>query len=113
VFGYSDEEGTEAAGYDAKLPEEEVAERLARFSRLAEELTAQRAEERLGSEVEVLVESLEDGAVEGRAAHQAPETDGITVLEGAGRARVGDLVRAKVVATEGVDLVAACSGVDA
>jgi ribosomal protein S12 methylthiotransferase RimO len=113
VFGYSDEEGTEAAGYDAKLPEEEVAERLARFSRLAEELTAQRAEERLGSEVEVLVESLEDGAVEGRAAHQAPETDGITVLEGAAGARVGDLVRAKVVATEGVDLVAACSGVDA
>jgi ribosomal protein S12 methylthiotransferase RimO len=113
VFGYSDEEGTEAAGYGAKLPEDEVAERLARFSRLAEELTAQRAEERLGSEVEVLVESLEDGAVEGRAAHQAPETDGITVLEGAAGARVGDLVRAKVVATEGVDLVAACSGVDA
>ncbi len=36
VFGYSDEEGTEAAGYEGKLEEDEVAERLARVSRLAE-----------------------------------------------------------------------------
>ncbi|MFC5909119.1 30S ribosomal protein S12 methylthiotransferase RimO [Streptacidiphilus monticola] len=106
VFGYSDEEGTEAAEYEGKLPEDVVAERLARISRLAEELTAQRAEERIGSTVEVLVESVdeEDGVV-GRAAHQAPETDGVTVLLGAvADLRRGDLVTAKVVAAEGVDL---------
>ncbi|WP_037607507.1 30S ribosomal protein S12 methylthiotransferase RimO [Streptacidiphilus rugosus] len=111
VFGYSDEEGTEAAEYDGKLPEDVVAERLAKISRLAEELTAQRAEERIGSSVTVLVEDLggedgEDGVI-GRAAHQAPETDGITILLGstAGLA-VGDLVEAKVTASEGVDLYA-------
>ncbi|MFH0242088.1 30S ribosomal protein S12 methylthiotransferase RimO [Streptomyces sp. HK10] len=110
VFGYSDEEGTEAATYEHKTDPETVAERLDHVSRLAEELTAQRAEERIGETVRVLVESVdgEDGPV-GRGAHQAPETDGQTLLTGpAGSSRlsVGQMVEAKVVATEGVDLVA-------
>ncbi|MBM9510728.1 30S ribosomal protein S12 methylthiotransferase RimO [Actinacidiphila acididurans] len=127
VFGYSDEEGTEAAGYDTKLDEDVVAERLARVSRLAEELTAQRAEERLGSTVRVLVEAVDEetGEVTGRADHQAPETDGQVVLEfspglapasvvadgaaGADPARMlrpGMFVTAKVTGTQGVDLIA-------
>ncbi|GJF31841.1 ribosomal protein S12 methylthiotransferase RimO [Kitasatospora sp. NE20-6] len=106
VFGYSDEDGTEAATLDGKLPDDVVADRLSRLSRLAEELTAQRAEERIGTEVLVLVESVEDGTVEGRAAHQAPETDGLTTLLGADDAEVGRYYRAVVVGTEGVDLVA-------
>lgn len=106
VFGYSDEDGTEAAGYDGKLDEDVVAERLARVSRLAEELTAQRAEERLGETVEVLVESVEDGEATGRGAHQAPETDGQTLLTSSAGLRPGSLVTAKVIATDGVDLVA-------
>ncbi|WTW94576.1 30S ribosomal protein S12 methylthiotransferase RimO [Streptomycetaceae bacterium NBC_01309] len=111
VFGYSDEEGTEAAGYDGKLPDEVVAERLERVTRLAEELTAQRAEERVGTEVTVLVEEIvdlaDDGTVtaEGRAAHQAPEIDGLTVLRGRDLV-VGTFVRALVVGSEGVDLYA-------
>ncbi|MDH6224625.1 MULTISPECIES: 30S ribosomal protein S12 methylthiotransferase RimO [Streptomyces] len=107
VFGYSDEEGTEAAGYDGKLDEDVVAERLARVSRLAEELVSQRAEERVGETVRVLVESVdEEDGVYGRAAHQAPETDGQVRLTGAAGLRAGQFVEAKVVATEGVDLVA-------
>ena len=112
VFGYSDEEGTEAAGFDGKLPEEVVAERVAHFTRLAEELTAQRAEERLGETVHVLVESTssadEGEPAAGRAAHQAPETDGQVLFtgEGSGALAVGRMVTAKVVGTEGVDLVA-------
>ncbi|MGH3309455.1 MAG: 30S ribosomal protein S12 methylthiotransferase RimO [Streptomyces sp.] len=124
VFGYSDEDGTEAAGYDGKNAPDVVAERLARVSRLAEELSAQRAEERLGETVRVLVESSAqegtdaaggdagDGETRaaGRGAHQAPETDGQVLLTGGavpGRELVvGRMVEAKVVATEGVDLVA-------
>jgi ribosomal protein S12 methylthiotransferase len=107
VFGYSDEEGTEAAGYDGKLDEDVVAERLAHISRVAEELTAQRAEERLGETVEVLVETVdsEEGTV-GRGAHQAPETDGQVVLTDSQGLAPGRMVEAKVVATEGVDLFA-------
>ncbi|MEU5268191.1 30S ribosomal protein S12 methylthiotransferase RimO [Streptomyces hygroscopicus] len=107
VFGYSDEDGTEAATYENKVDPEVVAERLERVSRLAEELTAQRAEERLGEVVEVLVEEIDEtGAVLGRGAHQAPETDGQTLLSTDGEPEVGRMVEAKVVATEGVDLVA-------
>ncbi|MER5181891.1 30S ribosomal protein S12 methylthiotransferase RimO [Streptomyces sp. NPDC002896] len=107
VFGYSDEEGTEAATYENKLDEDVVAERLAHISRLAEELTSQRAEERMGETLEVLVESVdgEEGVV-GRAAHQAPETDGQVVFTSGEGLRVGLMVEAKVVGTEGVDLVA-------
>ncbi|MET9255336.1 30S ribosomal protein S12 methylthiotransferase RimO [Streptomyces sp. NPDC048182] len=107
VFGYSDEEGTEAAGYDGKLPEDVVAERLARVSRLAEELVSQRAEERVGTTVRVLVESVdEEDGVRGRAEHQAPETDGQVLLTSGEGLVPGRMVDAKVVGTEGVDLVA-------
>ncbi|MGV9252912.1 30S ribosomal protein S12 methylthiotransferase RimO [Streptomyces sp. NPDC003697] len=107
VFGYSDEEGTEAATYDGKLDEDVVAERLARVSRLAEELVSQRAEERVGETVRVLVESVDDEeGVHGRAAHQAPETDGQVLLTSGEGLGVGRIVEAKVVGTEGVDLVA-------
>jgi ribosomal protein S12 methylthiotransferase len=107
VFGYSDEDGTEAAGYPDKVPAEVVAARVARIAALADELMAQRAEDRVGSEVTVLVEQAEDDDFEctGRAAHQAPEVDGECVLErGSGRA-AGDLVRCSVVGSDGADLM--------
>ncbi|MET8947284.1 30S ribosomal protein S12 methylthiotransferase RimO [Streptomyces sp. NPDC004542] len=107
VFGYSDEEGTEAATYDGKLDDDVVAERLAHISRLAEELVSQRAEERVGETVHVLVESVDDEeGVYGRAAHQAPETDGQVLLTSGAGLSVGRMVEAKVIGTEGVDLVA-------
>ncbi|MGH3683167.1 MAG: radical SAM protein, partial [Natronosporangium sp.] len=117
VFGYSDEDGTEAAGLPGKVPAGTVARRYEKLLALSDELAAQRATERVGSVVEVLVDSVADGVVEGRAAHQAPEVDGSTTLTGeavagtAGRLdpadlRPGDLVRATVTGTDGVDLVA-------
>ncbi|WP_460799836.1 30S ribosomal protein S12 methylthiotransferase RimO [Nocardioides pacificus] len=111
VFGYSDEDGTEAATYDAKLDEDEVRARTEHVTGLVEELNAQRAEERIGERVMVLVESLEDGAVEGRAAHQGPEVDGTTLVEGVpSGVRIGDLVTGTVIGTEGVDLIAEADG---
>ncbi len=110
VFGYSDEEGTEAVGYENKLDADVIAERLAHISQLAEELTSQRAEERVGETLQVLVESVEsdeDGPVAvGRAAHQAPETDGQVVFTAREGLVPGRMVEAKAVGTEGVDLVA-------
>jgi ribosomal protein S12 methylthiotransferase RimO len=107
VFGYSDEDGTEAASYDDKLADETVAERVEHLTGLVEQLTAQRAEERIGETVVVLIETLEPGLAEGRAACQGPEVDGSTTLTAVpDGARVGDMIEAVVVATEGVDLVA-------
>jgi ribosomal protein S12 methylthiotransferase RimO len=116
VFGYSDEDGTEAATYDGKVDDDVVRARVERITALVEELTAQRAEDRIGEQVQVLVEAIGDGAVEGRSAHQAPEVDGLTFLEDGDVAlddlRVGDLVDAVVVASDGVDLVARAVRVD-
>ncbi len=111
VFGYSDEDGTEGEHLDGKVDEAEIAERVARLTALTEELTAQRAEARVGEPVRVLVESIDDetGDIVGRAAHQGPDIDGATILTGdwAGAPAVGDFVDAVVVGTEGLDLVAA------
>ncbi len=112
VFGYSDEDGTEAAGLDGHHDDEEVSARVDHVGRLVEELTAQRAEDRIGDRVDVLVEAVHaDGAgAEGRAACQGPDVDGCTTLAGLpGGVAIGDVVPATVVATSGVDLVAAVS----
>ncbi len=113
VFGYSDEDGTEAESLDSHLPEQVVADRVERVTALVEELTARRAEERIGESVEVLVESVDlsaDGdGVTGRTAYQGPDVDGTTTLVLAPEASVptvGDLVAATIVASEGVDLLA-------
>jgi tRNA A37 methylthiotransferase MiaB len=110
VFGYSDEEGTEAAGLAGKVGAATIGRRVSRIVDLAEQLTAERARERIGSVVEVLVEELDTaaGVAEGRAAHQAPEVDGSCTVHlpaGGQTPAVGDLVRAEVVASNGVDLV--------
>ncbi|MFG1623296.1 MiaB/RimO family radical SAM methylthiotransferase [Kribbella sp. NPDC049227] len=136
VFGYSDEDGTEAETYDGKLDEDTIAARLDRVTRLAEDLTSARAESRVGELLEILLESVDpvtdtetdveadadteadidaeagadpaDGrSGEGRAAHQGPEVDGSTTVIGLpDGVNVGDIVSAKVVGTDGVDLIA-------
>jgi ribosomal protein S12 methylthiotransferase RimO len=104
VFGYSDEDGTQAAGFGGKHDEDTVTERVSRISALVEQLTMQRAEDRVGDEVVVLVEKVDDELI-GRAAHQAPEVDGECVIESDEELAAGDLVRCRVEGCEGVDLL--------
>jgi ribosomal protein S12 methylthiotransferase len=109
IFGYSDEDGTEAARFDdaGKLDSDEVNRRVSEFAGLAEEVMAQRAADRVGETVEVLVEEvIGDGRYEGRAAHQAPDVDGSTTLLADRPLVPGDLVAAQVVESVGADLVA-------
>jgi ribosomal protein S12 methylthiotransferase len=107
IFGYSDEDGTEAAGLAGKLDEAEVARRVEEFADLAEEVMAQRAADRLGETVDVLIEEeAGDGQYEGRAAHQAPEVDGVTTVASGTRLAPGAMVRAVVTGSDGVDLTA-------
>lgn len=111
VFGYSDEDGTEAARLDGKLSDEIITARANQLNQLAEELMAQRAEERVGSAVDVLIETeLGDGWYEGRAAHQAPEVDGSTAVYADAGLDAGDIVPARIVEAAGVDLTAETRG---
>ena len=117
IFGYSDEDGTEGQTLSGKVAEHEVRTRVARLATLAEELTSQRAAERIGEVVSVLVESIAvAGSIVGRAAHQAPEVDGVTTVRttradersagAADRPAIGDIIAARVTDSSGVDLVA-------
>ena len=107
IFGYSDEEGTEAASLAGQVDPAEVARRADELSDLAEEVMAQRAADRVGDTVEVLIDEDLGGQIyEGRAAHQAPEVDGVTTVSSLTPLAAGSMISAKVVASQGVDLVA-------
>jgi MiaB/RimO family radical SAM methylthiotransferase len=110
IFGYSDEDGTEAASLPGQLDEGEISRRVEEFAGLADELMAQRAESRLGETLDVLIEEEVDddppGRYLGRAAHQAPEVDGVTTVVSPLPLAAGDMVRAVVTGSDGVDLIA-------
>jgi ribosomal protein S12 methylthiotransferase len=110
IFGYSDEDGTEAASLSGQLDAAEISRRVEEFAALADELMTQRAENRLGETLDVLIEEPSedgpDGSYLGRAAHQAPEVDGVTTVISDGPLAAGDMVRAVVTGSEGVDLIA-------
>jgi ribosomal protein S12 methylthiotransferase len=109
IFGYSDEDGTEAASRSGKLDDAEIARRVEEFADLADELMAQRAADRVGETLDVLIEDDDEagpGMFTGRAAHQAPEVDGVTTVRSAVPLAPGDMVRVVVTGSEGVDLIA-------
>jgi MiaB/RimO family radical SAM methylthiotransferase len=107
VFGYSDEDGTEAESLPGHLDESEVARRVEEVADLAEELMSQRGADRVGQTVEVLIEEkLADGEYEGRSAHQAPEVDGTTTVHSGTELTPGQIVPATVTGSNGVDLIA-------
>jgi len=107
IFGYSDEDGTEAASLPSQLPADEIARRVEDLADLADDVMAQRAADRVGEILDVLIEeSHGDGRYSGRAAHQAPEVDGATEVRARGQLTVGDMARVTVTGTEGADLLA-------
>ncbi|MCB0884864.1 MAG: 30S ribosomal protein S12 methylthiotransferase RimO [Propionibacteriaceae bacterium] len=112
VFSYSPEEGTEGASLAGQIDPDEIDDRHEMISSLIDEVCNQRAAERIGEHVQVLIEDLDGdramaGQAAGRAAHQGPEVDGTTSVTGLDHPVVGDLVDAVVVDSEGVDLIAA------
>ena len=105
VFPYSPEGGTEAAIMPG-LPQKRT--RIARAQRLrdaADVIGVQRAAERIGAEFEVMSEGVdEEGAPVGRWRGQAPDVDGIVLLDRA--VEPGTLVGVRITDTLGYDLEA-------
>jgi len=95
------------------LPAELREERRARFMAVAEAVSADKLKARVGSTLQVLVDSApalgRKGGV-GRSYADAPEIDGRVILlppEKASKTlKVGEFTRARIVGTEGHDLVA-------
>ena len=103
IFGYSDEDDTEALKLEGKVSPEVIAQRVETLSSLADEMVSLRAQARIGETVRVLIEDAE--LQEGRAAHQGPEVDGTTSFIGTSFA-VGQYVDAVIIDSMGADLVA-------
>jgi ribosomal protein S12 methylthiotransferase len=103
IFGYSDEDNTEALGLTDKVDEDVIRQRVESLSSLADEMVSLRASARIGETVRVLIEDKE--LQEGRAAHQGPEVDGTTSFIDT-NFEVGQYVDAVVVDSMGADLVA-------
>jgi len=111
IFGYSDEEGTEAQKLDGQLSAQEIQERVDVCAALADQMISERAAARVGEEVLILIEDADE--LEGRAAHQGPEVDGSTrIVKGESdvmigeKVTVGSYIRGEVIGSDGADLLA-------
>ena len=103
IFGYSDEDNTEALELADKVEEDVIRQRVESLSSLADEMVSLRASARIGENVRVLIEDQE--LQEGRAAHQGPEVDGTTSFIGSDF-EVGQYIDAVIIDSMGADLVA-------
>ena len=112
-FAYSPVEGAEANRLEGMLPADEREARRARFMAVAEEVSTRKLQERVGATMQVLVDSApglgRKGGV-GRSYADAPEIDGTVRLlppeKISKTLKVGEFTRARVVGTQGHDLVA-------
>jgi ribosomal protein S12 methylthiotransferase len=112
-FAYSPVEGATANDLPGALPQDVRDERRSRFMQVAEEVSAQLLQSRVGSTVKVLVDSAtamgRKGGI-GRSYADAPEIDGVVHLlppeKHSKTLKVGTFTQARVVGTQGHDLVA-------
>jgi len=105
IFTFSPEEGTPAAEMPDQVPLRTRRARTQRLRDLADAIGFERATARVGQHVEVLVEGTDpdEGVVVGRWRGQAPEIDGVVMLD---RGEAGEIVSADVVDSLGYDLEA-------
>ncbi|AEB85935.1 30S ribosomal protein S12 methylthiotransferase RimO [Alicycliphilus denitrificans] len=111
-FAYSNVRGAAANDLPGMLPMELREERRARFMAVAEEVSTARLQRRVGQTLQVLVDKAvglgKKGGV-GRSWADAPEIDGLVHLlppEKISKTyKVGDFVKARIVGTQGHDLV--------
>ena len=111
-FAYSPVTGAAANDIPGMLPAEVREERRARFMAVAEEVSMRKLARRVGATMQVLVDSApalgRKGGV-GRSYADAPEIDGTVRLlppeKLSKQLKVGEFTRARIVATEGHDLV--------
>lgn len=104
VFGYSDEDGTEAAGLTGKVDADEIDSRAAQVRELADVLSADRAADRVGEQATVLVERAGADGIIGRAEFQGPEDGGCRWLPGDSGASEGEFLAVSILASDGADL---------
>lgn len=107
VFKYSRESGTPAGNMRGQVPEKVKEERYRKIMELQQSISHERNRAHVGERVQVLVEGLSeetDLLLQGRTSFQAPEIDGITLIN-AGQADVGDIKDVLITDAHPYDLV--------
>jgi ribosomal protein S12 methylthiotransferase len=111
-FAYSPVDGALANALPGALPDALREERQARFMEVAEQVSIERLQRRVGATMQVLVDqalSLGKKGGVGRTYADAPEIDGVVHLlppEKASKTyKVGDFIKVRIVGTQGHDLV--------
>ncbi|PAT41806.1 30S ribosomal protein S12 methylthiotransferase RimO [Vandammella animalimorsus] len=112
-FAYSDVQGAAANALPGMLPQALREERRARFMAVAERISSQRLQRRVGHVMQVLVDhapALGRKGGRGRSYADAPEIDGIVHLlppqKVSKTLKVGEFTKAKIVQAQGHDLIA-------
>ncbi len=112
-FAYSPVQGAVANDIEGMLPIELREERRARFMEVAEAISAAKLQQRIGATMQVLIDSApalgRKGGL-GRSYADAPEIDGVVKLlppeKISKTLKVGEFTKARIVGTQGHDLVA-------
>ena len=105
-FQYSPVEGAKANELPDAVPDEVKQERWERFMAHQQAISTERLQRKIGREIDVLVDEIdEDGAI-GRSSADAPEIDGNVFVSGAPGARPGDMLRVRVTDSDEYDLYA-------
>lgn len=103
-FKYSPVDGAPANALDNPVPEDVKEERWNRFMELQQKISADKLALRIGYEMQVLIDSVENGVVIGRTYADAPEIDGVVHLTGGENLRPGDMVYAEITGSDAYDL---------
>jgi len=105
-FAYSPVRGAAANRLPDPVPEEVKEERRERFMAVQARISAARLARRVGTDMTVLVDEVGDDAVVARGPGDAPEIDGVVVLEGRWDLAPGDFVDVRVTGSDEHDLYA-------
>jgi len=106
-FPFSAEEGTSAATLPDHVEHDEIMERLRRLQGIQDRITSDRNAEQIGERFEVVVDMIEDGSRVARSYREAPEIDGVILLD---QGDVGEWLDVEVTAAYGQELVAEVVG---
>jgi len=107
-FRYEAVDGAAANQLDNAVAEEVKEERWHRLMAAQQRISARRLQEKVGREIEVIVDQIDEHEAIGRSQGDAPDIDGKVLLTGA-TLNVGDIVRARVEAAGPYDLWATCN----
>ncbi|MCL1594039.1 MAG: 30S ribosomal protein S12 methylthiotransferase RimO [Actinomycetia bacterium] len=102
-FPYSREDGTTAADMENQVPAEVISERLRYIQNIQDQITVENNVATVGDTVRVLVDQVEDRQSVGRSYREAPEIDGMILLDDG---RPGEWVTATITGAYGTDTTA-------